>query len=205
MKVEVRTKKNKLNIFTAILFLIVGALLIANPDKVIAIISYLIGVILIASGIYSLIKNYYNTKADSNTPSNDLIMGITTIIIGIIFLVLANSIGVAVRYVFGAWIIFVGISKLISALQIDHKSNAFVTQIIIASLLILIGLYTILAANLALQVVGIVMMVYAILDIVSLLTNKPMEKQTEIIVDKAIETKKDDKVKEAKIVKTKKK
>lgn len=205
MKVEVRTRKNKLSIFTAILFLIVGALLIANPDRVIAIISYLVGVILIASGIYSLIKNYYNTKADSNTPSNDLIMGITIIVIGIIFLVLANSIGVAVRYVFGAWIIFVGISKLISSLQIDHKSSSFITQIIIASLLILIGLYTVLAANLALQVVGIVMMIYAILDIISILTNKPMEKQTEIIVDKVIETKKDNKVKEAKIVKTKKK
>lgn len=207
MKLEIRTQRNKLNIFTAILFLIVGALLVSNPDKVIAIISYIVGTLLIIMGIYSCIKNYYNTKADSNTPANDLVLGITVIVIGILFLLLANSIGVAVRYVFGAWIIFSGLSRLISSLQLDKKSNLFITQISIASLLILIGLYTILAANVALQVVGIIMMVYSILEIVSILTNKSLDnsKNNDIIIDKVIETKKEEKVKEAKIVKETKK
>lgn len=207
MKLEIRTQRNKLNIFTTILFLIVGALLVSNPDKVIAIISYIVGTLLIIMGIYSCIKNYYNTKADSNTPANDLVLGITVIVIGILFLLLANSIGVAVRYVFGAWIIFSGLSRLISSLQLDKKSNLFITQISIASLLILIGLYTILAANVALQVVGIIMMVYSILEIVSILTNKSLDnsKNNDIIIDKVIETKKEEKVKEAKIVKETKK
>ena len=207
MKLEIRTQRNKLNIFTAILFLIVGALLVSNPDKVIAIISYIVGTLLIIMGIYSCIKNYYNTKADSNTPANDLVLGITVIVIGILFLLLANSIGVAVRYVFGAWIIFSGLSRLISSLQLDKKSNLFITQISIASLLILIGLYTILAANVALQVVGIIMMVYSILEIVSILTNKSLDnsKNNDIIIDKVIEPKTEAKVKEAKIVKETKK
>ena len=203
MKVEIRTRKNKLNIFSAITFLIVGALLIANPDKVIAIISYLIGIILVAIGIYELIKNYYNTKADSNTPSNDLILGITVIVIGIVFMVLANSIGVAVRYVFGAWIIFSGISRLISALPLDKNTSTFITQIIIAALLILIGLYTILAANLALQVVGIVMMVYAILEIVAILSNKPEVSSATQTFEKIENIKNNDNVKEAKVIEEK--
>ena len=205
MKVEIRTQKNKINIVSSIIFLIVGALLVANPDRVIAIISYLVGVILLAVGIYELIKNYYNTKADSNTPSNDLILGITIMIIGVVFIVLANSIGVAVRYVFGAWMIFSGISRLISALPLDRNSNTFITQIVIASLLILIGLYTILASNVALQVVGIVMMIYAILDIVAILTNKATTKTTESTFEKVASITHEENIKEAKIVKEKKK
>ena len=208
MKIEIRTQKNKLNIFNAILFLIVGALLISNPDRVIAIVSYAVGTILVLIGIYSCIKNYYNTKADSNTPSNDLVMGITLIVIGILFLLLANSIGVAVRYVFGAWIIFNGLSRLISSLQLDHKSNVFITQIVIAGLLLLIGLYTILAANIALQVVGIIMMVYSVLEIISILTNKVPEKPEtnntpEVLIENKKKSKKDKKIKDAKIVEKK--
>lgn len=208
MKLEIRTQRNKLNIITAILFLIVGALLVSNPDRVIAIISYIIGTVLILIGIYSCIKNYYNTKADSNTPSNDLILGITTIVIGILFLLLANSIGVTVRYVFGALIIFSGLSRLISSLQLDKNSSNFITQLVIAILLILIGLYTILTSNITLQIVGIIMMIYAILEIVSIITSKTLESNKnsdDIIIDKAIEHKKDNNIKEAKIIKETKK
>ena len=205
MKVEIKKNNNKINILTAIIFLVIGALLIADPDKVIAIISYIIGTLLIMFGIYSCIKNYYNTKADSNTPSTDLVTGIITLIIGILFLLLANSIGVAVRYVFGAWIIFSGINRLINALQIDKKSNSFITQLIVAILLILIGLYTILASNVALQVVGIIMMVYAILEIIAFISNKTFEETKEVHIQKITKDKNDKNIKEAKIVKETKK
>ena len=118
-------------------------------------------------------------------------------------MVLANSIGVAVRYVFGAWMIFSGISRLITALPLDKNSNTFITQIVIASLLILIGLYTILAANLALQVVGIVMMIYAVLEIIAILSNKPVTTSATQTFEKIETIKNDDNVKEAKIIEEK--
>lgn len=167
-----KNNKDIPSIVSAIVFLIVGALLFTNPNMVIAIISYTIGIVLILIGIYSCIKNYYNTKQNSNTPITELTFGIIMMIIGIVFLLLANSIGVALQYVFGAFMLFSGINNLINALQLNKDDKNFIVQIIVASLLILGGLYTILKSNLAFEIVGIVMMIYATLEIVSFITNR---------------------------------
>ena len=160
------------NLLFAILFLIVGSLLFANPNMVIAAISYTVGTLLILVGIYSCIKNYYNTKQNSNTPITELTFGIVMIIIGIIFLLLANTIGKALQYVFGAWMLFSGINRLINSLQGDKSSKNFIVQLIVSSLLILGGLYTILRSNLAFELVGLVMIIYAVLEIVGFITNR---------------------------------
>src|SRR5574344_982834 len=168
MKIEIKAKSNKISLIAAIIFLIIGVLMLANPNQVIAIISYICGIIAIIYGIYACIKNYYNTKANSNNPSTELVIGIVSIIIGILFLLLANVIAVAIQYVFGAWILF----SLINGLQIDKSDNNFIVQIVISSLLILAGLYTILKSNLALQFIGIIMIIYAVLEIVAYVSNK---------------------------------
>lgn len=172
MKIEIKAKSNKISLIAAIIFLIIGVLMLANPNQVIAIISYICGIIAIIYGIYACIKNYYNTKANSNNPSTELVIGIVSIIIGILFLLLANVIAVAIQYVFGAWILFSGINRLINGLQIDKSDNNFIVQIVISSLLILAGLYTILKSNLALQFIGIIMIIYAVLEIVAYVSNK---------------------------------
>lgn len=199
MKIEIKAQNNKVNLLTAIVFLIVGALMLANPNQVVAIISYICGIVLIVYGIYACIKNYYDTKANSNTPSTGLMIGIVSLVLGIIFIFLANVIGVALQYVFGAWILFSGINRLISALQENKNDNNFIIQLVVAILLILAGLYTILKSNLALSFVGLIMMVYSILEIVAYVSAKK-----ENNADAVITVTKEEKVQDAKVIETKK-
>jgi uncharacterized membrane protein HdeD (DUF308 family) len=202
MKIEIKTQNGKVNLITAIIFLIVGALMLANPNQVVAIISYICGVVLIVYGIYSCIKNYYDTKTNSSTPSTGLMLGIVSLVIGIIFIFLANVIGVALQYVFGAWILFSGINRLITALQKDKKDNNFIIQIVVAVLLILAGLYTILKSNLALSFVGLVMMIYAVLEIVAVVSSKKENPADAVIT--VTKEEKESKIKDAKVIETKK-
>jgi uncharacterized membrane protein HdeD (DUF308 family) len=204
MKIEIKTHNSKKSLLTAIVFLIVGALMLANPNQVVAIISYICGIVLITYGVYACIKNYYDTKEDSSTSSTFLMIGIITLVVGLLFIFLANVIGIALQYVFGAWILFSGINRLINALQVDKNDSNYIIQLVVAALLIIAGLYTILKSNLALSFVGLIMMIYAVLEIVGFVFNKNSDQNDETItVTKPEQKEKTKNVKDAKIIETK--
>ncbi|MBR1610674.1 MAG: DUF308 domain-containing protein, partial [Methanobrevibacter sp.] len=71
-----KVKETKKSLISSILFLIFGALIFAYPNQVVISISIAFGIILTFYGIIMLIKNYYETKNDSNTSSNALVFGI---------------------------------------------------------------------------------------------------------------------------------
>lgn len=193
------------NLFGSLLFLILGALIFAYPNKVVSMSSIILGTIIICYGIFLLIKNYYETKANPETSNTTLMIGIVTIVIGLLFIILSDKVAQIVQYVLGAWILFNGIEKLILALSIGKNNDAFLSQLIIAILLILAGLYSILKANLTLQIVGLIMMIYAVIEIFSYVTlkNKEVSNKTTTVTDLAkIEITKEE-VKDATIVEEK--
>ena len=195
--------ESKKGLISSILFLVFGALIFAYPNEVIATASIIIGIIILLYGIFVVFKNYYETKHDSSTSSVGSILGIVSIIIGILFIVLANSIAQIVQYILGAWIIFIGIERLILALSLGKDDNKFITQLVIAVLLLSFGLYTLLKSNLPLQIVGLVMMIYAVLEIIGYITNKKDEITVSVEIEKTVKLK-DSEVKEAKVIEEKK-
>lgn len=207
---NIRAKKSSL--IGSLLFLILGALIFAYPNKVISMCSIIIGTAVICYGMFLLIKNYYETKADPNTSNTTLMIGIVTIVIGILFIILSDKIAQIIQYILGAWILFNGIEKLILALSSGKNSDIFLSQLIIALLLILAGLYSILKANLTIQIVGLIMMIYSVIEIFSYVTLKNKETTnnattaiTKIEVKEEKEEVKDAKIVEEKEEKTKKK
>ena len=132
-------------------------------------------------------------KKDNNTSSKEMIIGITSIVIGLIFIFLANVIEAVVRLVIGGYILFIGLNRFINALYIKKKDSRFIALLIISLILMGGGLYTILEANLAFQTMGIVIMVYAILEIIGYIFNISIIKKNDAEVTDAIliEEKKD--------------
>ena len=198
-------KNNSRSLIKSILFLIFGALVFAYADKVISIVASGFGAVLILYGLFMIVRNYYETKNDSNTPATLLTMGIVLVIIGILFIILSDSISLVIQYVIGAWILFNGIEKLITALSMPKHTSAFTSQLVIAILLIAAGLYTVLVSNLAIQIIGVIMMVYAVLEIIGFFTGKSIkvseEKQESVaLVKKDKKKNKKTEVKDAKVV-----
>ena len=170
-------QSNTKNLIKSILFLIFGALIFAYPDTVISIVASGFGAILILYGLFMIIKNYYETKQNSETPATLLTFGIILLLVGITFIILSDSISLVIQYVLGAWILFNGIEKLLLSFSLPKGSTQFKSQLVISILLLAAGLYTILVANITIQVVGLIMMIYAVLEIIGAITNKKIVEQ----------------------------
>ena len=202
MRVEVKSYNNNSSLVSAILFFILGAIMFTNPDTMVVVISRILGGILILFGLYSCIKNYILVRQNPQVSAIPIVAGISCMAIGSVFFFAAGFVEAMVRFVIGGWILLSGIMRFASAMQIDKKSNPkFFSLLIISLLLILAGLYTILEANLAFQTIGIVLMVYAGLEIFGWLTNKSVVKETMTKEEKKKKRSKNNDVVDAVIIK----
>lgn len=172
MKINVKNYSSILSLISSILFLILGAIMFTKPEAIILFISYVLGGLMIIIGLFKCLKNYLDIKKDNTTSSKEMIMGIVLIVIGVVFIFLANVIEALVRLVIGGWILFSGINRLINALHLNKKTSRFIVFLSLSILLIITGLYTILEANLAFQTIGIVLMIYSFLEIFGYIFNR---------------------------------
>ena len=172
MKVSYKNYSSILVLISSIIFFILGALMYTKPDTVVIYTTYIIGGLLITIGIFKCIKNYLDVKKDNSTSSSEMVIGITMAVIGIVCIFLAGVIEALVRLILGGWILFAGINRLINVLNLDKKTSNFWVLLILAILLIGGGLYTILEVNLAFQAIGIVLMIYSVLEIIGYIFNR---------------------------------
>lgn len=200
MKTVVKSYSSIISLIYSILFFILGAIIFTKPEIIILFVSYVIGGIIIIIGVFKCIKNYLDIKKDNNTSSKEMISGIVLVIIGLVFILLAGVIEALVRLVIGGWILFSGINRLINALSIPKKNKIFIIYLIISLLLIGVGLYTILESNLAFKAIGVVLMIYSVIEIIGYIFNK---KDINIETD-TIKENKDKKVIEAVLIENKK-
>lgn len=167
MRIEIKSYTSTSNLISAIIFFILGAIMFTSPDVMIVVISRVIGSIIAIIGVFNCIKNYIEVKKDNTTSSIGMISGIIGIVIGLVFISLASVIEALIRFLIGGWILFIGVNRLINVLYLKKQKTKFIVLLIVAILLIGAGLYTILEANLAFQAIGLVLMLYAILEIFS--------------------------------------
>lgn len=157
-------KKDKSSIIMSLILLIVGICLFINPAEMVKFITYIIGVIFVIFGTIKL-YDYYKQK---DTISNmQLTIGIAAIVIGIITMFCNGIIEFAIRLVMGGYILANGINKLIVALNSKTYNDKWRGLVVVAGLLIIAGLYIILKSNIVLSTIGLVLIIYSAIDIIS--------------------------------------
>ena len=198
MSYKVRDYSNIFVLISSIVFLILGAVMYTKPDAVVIITTYVFGGLLILVGIFKCVKNYLDVKKDNTISSTEMIIGIVLTVLGVICIFLAGVIEALIRLVIGGWMIFSGINGLINALYLDKKSSKFWISLILSLIVIGGGLYTILEANLAFQAIGIVLMIYSVLEIIGYIFNR-----RSVTIIKTEVNKSDNKIIEAELIETK--
>ena len=190
MKIGVKKYSDVISLISSIIFFILGAIIFTKPEIIILFISYVIGGIFTIIGLFKCIKNYLDIKKDNSISSKEMIAGILLIIIGLVFILLADVIEALVRLVIGGWILFTGINRLINSLTIPVKNKKFIVRLIISFLLIGVGLYTILESNLAFKTIGLILMAYSFLEIIGYIFSKKDILEETVIIDndKVIDT-----------------
>ena len=151
------------NLLLSILLLIIGIILINNSPLLIKIVAWIISGILGIIGIVKILRYVFkkNISADSGT----LISGILFVCFGAALSNMPFLLDYFIRFLFGAWIIFFGVNRLILAFTIgklDHTGykTFLITSIImiISGIIILISFY---------ELLGILLVIYSITEVVN--------------------------------------
>lgn len=167
----------KSSIITSIVLMILGILLIFQSETTIMIISYIVGGILVAAGALALVRYIKNAKEPRLNNELDIMYGIITIIFGLIIIKNYQAVASVIPIVLGIGIIISSAAKLNYAFQLRaNKNNLWKTTMIISIISTIFGVILLFnpfkAAMGIMKVIGILIVIYAILDLISTIAIK---------------------------------
>ena len=161
---KVLKKTGVTSLVTSIIFAILGAILIANPEGTIKFIAIILGVMFGLVGLYKII-NYFENRGKYDFYNYDIAYGIIAIILGIATIAYSEQISSIFRIIIGIWIVYSSIMRFSLALKLKTiSSNIWIYSIILAICMFICGLYTIFVSNLVVVSIGISILIYAIID-----------------------------------------
>ena len=200
---SIMTKLLKSSIWSSIALIILGLLLIFYSEVTIISISYVIGGILIAIGVIALLKYISNINKDIKNEI-DIVYGIGTIILGIIVISNPKAIASIIPFVLGVLIVINSTAKIDYSFRLRKNKNSLWISTLIVSLVALVcGVLLIFnpfaGAEFITKIIGIILVVYAILDIVSTIRISKELKET-FGKEKEEKKKLKDTIKEAEII-----
>ena len=173
----------KSTIITSMFLLALGLLLIFKSDATILMVSYVIGAVLIALGVLAII-NFLRSK--SELYHLDIVYGIVTIILGVLVIKNPKVIGSIIPFVVGVGILINSGTKLKYALDLkENNEGVWKYTLLVAIISAVLGVLLIFnpfkATSILVQIIGIVISIYALLDIVStIILKKKFTKTHEI-------------------------
>lgn len=157
-------RTNWTDIVISILFVLLGALLIIRPVEMMSAISIFLGIILFLIGFLKLV-DYFTSKDKEDYL---LTMALVSTVLGVIVLFCPDIITSIFRAVLGIWIIASGIRNFQTALVWKEVKSTLWTITVVCSLFMIIaGIVILVSTTLAFRIVGIVIVIYAVLDIIA--------------------------------------
>ncbi len=157
-------RTNWTDIVISILFVILGALLTIRPTEMVSVIATLLGMVLFIMGFLKLV-DYFTSKDKEDYL---LTFALVAAVLGVIVLSCSDVITGIFRVILGIWIIVSGIRNFQTSLVWkDVKSGLWTITVLCALLMIIAGIVVLVSSTLAIRIVGITIVVYAVLDIVA--------------------------------------
>lgn len=159
-------KTGLVSIVTSIVFAVLGLILMYNPSQVLTIVCYILGTVFIIIGGLKVIA-YFMAKGKYDLYNYDLAFGIIAIVAGIVVIFASETIMKILAIIIGIWIIYSGLVRLGLALKLRKaKSDFWIAVAVIAAIMIICGLYMVIDSSVIVSTIGLVMLIYAILDII---------------------------------------
>ena len=152
------------DIVTSLMFVLFSILLIVKPTEMVTVISILLGAIFIVIGFLKIV-DYFTSKDKEDYL---LTIALISVIFGVIVLFCSDVIAGVFRIILGIWIVASGIKNFQTSLAWkDVKSGLWTVTILFAMLMIVAGVVVLVSTQLAIQILGIIILVYAVLDLIT--------------------------------------
>ena len=170
---------------------ILGILLIFYSEITIVSISYVIGAILVAIGVLAILK-FIKAYNNSNKNELDMVYGVVSIVLRIIVVTNPEGIASIIPFVVAIVIIISSATKLQYSLELKKNNNDLWKSTMIVSIItMLCGVLLIFnpfqGVVMFTRVVGILILIYAILDLSTTITIKRSVKQIRDAIEEVVE------------------
>ncbi len=175
----------KMSVLSSVILGIVGVLLILWSEVVTDVISKLVGLFLIVASMVNFYE-FYKSDKQSIYVRSKLIYGIISLIAGIVFFTKPGLIKDLISVVVGFYILLAGSMKIREALMLKNAGiDKWVTPFILAVIEIVCAVLCIfgnlIVPDLVIQFIGVILVIYAIIDIVNAISvNQTNAKVTKI-------------------------
>ncbi len=157
-------RSNWADIIISTIFALLGILLIAKPNEMMSGISKLLGAVFVAMGFLRIV-DYFTSKEKEDYL---LTISLIFVVMGAIILIKPDIIGNIFNIFVGLWIIISGIRNFQTTLVWKEVKSGYWTATLLFSMLIIIaGIVILVTSTIALRIIGIMITVYAILDIIT--------------------------------------
>lgn len=151
------------DIIIALVFILLGIMLIVSPEVITAMISIILGVICIIIGVLKFFDYLYKGKTDNYL----IAISILAIVTGIVIMFCGDIIFSVFRTLISIWIIYSGIMNLqTSIIWKDYKSKLWITTLILSIITLIAGIYMLVNQGSMLQMIGVIILIYGIIDII---------------------------------------
>ena len=160
-------KTGLISIIESIVFIILGIILIAKADVAVKVISYVLGLLFIIYGVIKTIQGIQLQNNNYEAYNYELVFGIMSIVIGIVTMYYGRAIETILRIILGIWIIYSSLIKFTLTLKMRQlELRAWGYSFLLSCIMFICGLLIILNSGALIATIGIIMIVYSIVDII---------------------------------------
>ena len=177
-----------ISIISSVLLFLFGLVLAVNAEGFIKSITVAIGVVLLLIGVFPVI-DYFRYRKEGLGASVGLISGIFSIVCGLMLLINEDLLMILIPVFIGVWMIINGINKIQVSFEIkDLGEKSWIITFIYSILIIVLWGYFIVnpisGATTVTSFIGIILCIYAVLDIIDCVIIKVKVKNFKKELDK---------------------
>ena len=177
-----------ISIISSVLLFLFWLVLAVNAEGFIKSITVAIGVVLLLIGVFPVI-DYFRYRKEGLGASVGLISGIFSIVCGLMLLINEDLLMILIPVFIGVWMIINGINKIQVSFEIkDLGEKSWIITFIYSILIIVLGGYFIVnpisGATTVTSFIGIILCIYAVLDIIDCIIIKVKVKSFKKELDK---------------------
>ena len=177
-----------ISIISSVLLFLFGLVLAVNAEGFIKSITVANGVVLLLIGVFPVI-DYFRYRKEGLGASVGLISGIFSIVCGLMLLINEDLLMILIPVFIGVWMIINGINKIQVSFEIkDLGEKSWIITFIYSILIIVLGGYFIVnpisGATTVTSFIGIILCIYAVLDIIDCVIIKVKVKNFKKELDK---------------------
>jgi uncharacterized membrane protein HdeD (DUF308 family) len=169
-KIQIKTYEMGESVFAAIIFLILGIILITNPNGVVKITLYIVGTIVTLMGIFQLLLYY---KSNNEGQKKEIISGGALILLGMSLIlcvaVFFDKVEIVLRLIAAVYLLYVGVYRMVYAFKTKgDKKPYFINSLLI----ILIAILLAVIPGMPLWAAGWFIVAYSVVEIVGFILGR---------------------------------